>query len=260
MIKPGHLSSPPITEVICGVIFESIRDLDPLVLGLYWETRRREFPNHQLQPPIGDDPAIVVAGLAALRTWLLSNDDTFVIQIQQDRFYLNWRARGQAYPRFSDTSSEQGILSRFLFEFSEFSAFCDKRLGLSPVASRIELAKVDHFIQGEHWSDFRDLSSMLPWLSVFTHFSSSDDPLIALRFTEEIDGGRLAISLDSAMGERSDQTAFKLMKLETRVVRTVSSELRTEYMAANDHLNRVFFAMIPAEQREARFNRHGGVQ
>lgn len=258
MTKHERLSAPPVTEVICGLIFEPIPEIDPLVLGSYWESRRKEFPNHQLQPPISDEASLVLAGLPPIRTWFLSAEDEFVLQIQHDRFYLNWRARGNEYPRFSDHSDRPpGLLSRLMKEFETFSLFCRERIGRAPAPLRIELAKVDHLLQGDHWKDFNDLGVLLPWLRVFARFTTSPDPAVGFRFAEDRDGGKLTVALDTAVGRKPDESTFRLIKLETRVVRVVKEEIRSEFIKANDALNDVFFDMIPKEQRDARFKTRG---
>src|SRR6185436_6912977 len=166
MTTHEKLLAPPVTEVICGLIFEPVPEIDPLVLGTYWEKKRQDFPRHQLHPPISDESSLVITGLPTIRTWLISEDDVFVVQIQNDRFYLNWRARGQEYPLFSDHGNRIGILSRLNSEFSSFARFCKERLGRDVAPNRIELGKVNHFVQGEHWRDFPDLAELLPWLKV----------------------------------------------------------------------------------------------
>jgi uncharacterized protein (TIGR04255 family) len=112
------LSSPPIVEVICGVFFSPLPNFDPVVAGTYWQQRRADFPGHSIHPAAGAPPGLVI-GTPPLRTWLISsNDGPFVIQVQADRFYLNWRRRGDAYPRFS---TEHGLLERTLREFALFT-------------------------------------------------------------------------------------------------------------------------------------------
>ncbi len=254
MTSRETLSAPPINEVICGLTFEALPEIDPLLLGVYWETRRADFPNHQLQPPISDDATpLLLTGLPPIRTWLVSADDVFVLQIQTDRFYLNWRARGKEYPRFSDHEARPGLLTKLLSEFDAFSHFCRTRLGRAPGPLRVELAKVDHLRQGQHWRDFSDLARVIPWLDAFAHFSATPDPAVGLRFLEEREDGRLLISVDTALSRASDGSTYRVLKLETRISRPVTGELHAEFMRSNTILNDVFFAMIPKDQRDIRF-------
>src|SRR5690349_21253827 len=88
------LKNPPIVEVGCGIIFDPIENLDPVSIGSYWHSRRADFPDRQVMHAVGDATRIVVGpGVGPLRTWLISPTGNLVLQIQSDRFYLNWRRR-----------------------------------------------------------------------------------------------------------------------------------------------------------------------
>jgi uncharacterized protein (TIGR04255 family) len=254
MASHEKLKEPPLSEVICGLIFSPL-PIDPLRLGAYWAGRRKDFPRHQLQPALGDDQTLFIGGVPPTRTWFISEDDVFVLQMQHDRFYLNWRARDKAYPRFTDREGHApGLLSRLLDEFGLFSKFCLAEFGSEPKPTKIELAKVDHLVQGQHWKDFEDLTRLLPIVAAFRPLATTSSPIVGTRFNEERDGERLAVSIDTALGQRQDNSVFRLIKIETRTTRVVREEFRTELTTANDVVNDVFFKIIPKEQRDARFN------
>lgn len=235
------LSSPPIVEVICGVFFSPLPNFDPVVAGTYWQQRRADFPGHSIHPAAGAPPGLVI-GTPPLRTWLISsNDGPFVIQVQADRFYLNWRRRGDAYPRFS---TEHGLLERTLREFAMFTDFCQAELGTRPTPTSIELGKIDHLVQGVHWSDKDDLSVLLPSLAPTLSVARATSPEVLLRFREAEDDHSLQVTLASARVESSN-----LIRLEATVVRRSDSELREAFEAANRQANEVFAALVPAEQR-----------
>jgi hypothetical protein len=194
---------------------------------------------------------------------LISDDGAFVMQVQPDRFYLNWRRREPAaeYPRFSDRDGRQGVLSRVLREFTVFAHFCKSTVGIEPIPARIELAKVDLLAEGVHWSGFRDLADLLPWLKPFTAFSRSDDHVFAVRFEEPRAGGKLSVTLGSASNATFFPSSRRAVKLETRVVKAVSgtsAPLQGLFQEANVELNNVFAELIPIEQRERRFNKRLG--
>jgi len=254
-----RLQSPPINEVICGLIFPSISQLDPVFLGTYWEPQREEFPFRQLQPALTDQPSITLGGTPPLRVWLISKDDVFVIQVQHDRFYLNWRARGGAYPRFSDRPEGRGLLSLLLDKFAGFTEFCSRRVGDAPKPTQIELTKVDHLVQGRHWSDFQDLAKMIPWFGDFASFSKlQTNPSVAMRFAEPRENGTLAVSLESAAFVNPEGSISPILKMETRLVADLGGrDLRTAFSVANYELNKVFAKLIPETQRRMRFSGSG---
>jgi len=48
------LAAPPIVEVVCGVFFAPIPELDPVILGKFWHDLRGDYPLHAIQPPVMD--------------------------------------------------------------------------------------------------------------------------------------------------------------------------------------------------------------
>ncbi|MEZ4442922.1 MAG: hypothetical protein R3B72_27755 [Polyangiaceae bacterium] len=75
---------------MCGVHFDAL-ELDGMVLGVYWDRRRDEFPTRHLQPAFSEGPGFVL-GSPPLRAVLVGSDKVHVLQLQHDRFFMNWRA------------------------------------------------------------------------------------------------------------------------------------------------------------------------
>jgi len=246
-----QLARPPIAEVVCGLRFPPVEGLTPLSLGSYWQERKADFPRSQILPGLSDESAITVGGVPKLRTWFLSEDDVFVLQLQEDRFYLNWRARGVQYPRFSD-HGEQGLLTKLCSEFEQFSRFCQGEFGKVPVPTHLELSKIDHFFKGQHWTDFADLVTMIPSLHWLSGFATTPTPALGLRFGEATDAGGLTILLDSAFASGGAEP-LNLIKLETRLVARTIKGMRSDFERANQQVNEVFAAIVPQLERAKRF-------
>lgn len=256
---PGHLEHPPIREVACGVIFEPMAELDPMLVGTYWGPRRSEFPGRQLLPAIAE-PLIVPfpMGMPALRSWLVTKDESFILQIQHDRFYVNWRRRGwqtaaDDYPRFSDHEGKgEGILTRTMDEFRQFQEFCVSAIGRPPTVRKLELSKVDCLVEGQHWTGLADLARMLPWIEPFAGFAETSAPHLALRFTENRAEGQLDVSIASGQVV-SDNKPVRVINLESRVSTAASERIKDDFLRLNAELNKVFVSLIPQEQLVARF-------
>lgn len=259
-VKPlelGHLDEPPIVEVVCGVKFAPVPGLDPIVLGAYWKERAADFPGRQVHEPLRDNNEVVWAVTPLVRFWFVSPSGEFLLQLQHDRFFLNWRRlREGTYPRFSDSDGQSGVLSRMLREFETFGEFCERTVGARPVPVRCELAKIDHFVEGKHWRDLADLAKLLPWLETFAAFSTSDVPGLLVQFTEPREGGSIAVTLRT--GESAGD-ARRVLLLDTRMVRATSPDqhLSEVFTASNLEVNRVFERLVPAPQR-GRFMRPVG--
>jgi uncharacterized protein (TIGR04255 family) len=105
---------PPVVEMAVGVQFRPLDRLRGLALAPLREAWLHDFPFADEQPALG--PSIegeqqlaqqrLQLGLVALppvRQWFLSQAKDKVIQVQQDRLFVNWRAGDElptAYPRY----------------------------------------------------------------------------------------------------------------------------------------------------------------
>ena len=250
-----NLQSPPINEVVCGFIFEPLPELDPVLIGAYWSTRRSDFPGKQIAPPVADPPMSFLGEMPMFRTLLISEGKEFLLQIQPERFYLNWRRRDDEYPRFSDHPGRSvGILSKALVEFGRFQDFCGSHLGKKPTPARLELAKVDCLVEGSHWRDLEDLSRMLPWVRPLTSFAQNPELQLAVRFGEDRATGRLAVSIASGRRQRENRIE-RIVSLESRLSAAVTTNPKDDFARLNAELNGVFASLIPKEERHARFGK-----
>ena len=249
------LAAPPIEEVVCGVMFPPLPGLDTIAAGAYWHERAGDFPNKEIHPGIVP-PNVLRMGLMPQRAWLVSAGQDFLIQVQEDRFYLNWRRRDAEYPRFRDHDGRLGVLSRMLEELDLFSAFCGRMLGASPVPAQVHLAKIDHLVEGKHWNVLPDLASAIPALGVLTQFAQTPMPALALRFDEiREDGAELSVHLDTALRALPGLKAARILKIEQIAARPMGHErdLRSSFEAMNGELNDVFGRLLPRPVRQRLF-------
>lgn len=245
----GHFDDPPIVEVVCGVKFGPVAGLDPIMLGAYWKERAEEYPTREVHEALVDSGPLVLLEAPHVRFWFVSPGGEFLLQLQHDRFFVNWRkVRDGSYPRFNDRDGQSGVLTRALGEFEIFSTFCERNLGVRPAPVRCELSKIDHLLEGRHWRDARDLAELLPWLQSFVGFSTSAAPEVSVQFAEPREGGNLVVTLRSAVTTARKSRA---VVVETRIARqlTPGADLADVFRAANAEVNRVFGHLIPPTQR-----------
>lgn len=250
-----QLTAPPIEEVVCGVVFAPVDELDALVQGVYWDSVSERFPRKQVQPILLDGgPAVVVQTAASIRSWLISEDDDFLLQVQQDRFYMNWRRRGGKYPRFRDHDHERGLCSRALEEFGRFQRFVKERCGVFPEPVRIELQKQDLLIRNTHWSDLSDLASIMPVISTFAQVQTSERVGLHLMMAEPYGEGRTTLQIATRTDSNHVPDAVRLDFQCSAALEDKSIE--EAFRAANTRLNRVFARLFTAEAWP-RFNQEG---
>lgn len=94
----------------------------------------------------------------ASRVWFVGDPPTYLIQIQQNRFVINWRkVKGdEIYPRY-----EKEIRPRFLREWQRFQQFVgEHHLGAISVR-QCEITYVNDILRGEGWSTFAESLTLL---------------------------------------------------------------------------------------------------
>ncbi|HJL17288.1 MAG TPA: TIGR04255 family protein [Sandaracinaceae bacterium LLY-WYZ-13_1] len=250
-----QLKNPPIEEVVCGIVFDPIPQLDPLTIGWFAREVEADFPRRQLQPAIGDSGSVFVGPTPPLRAWLVAEADDLLLQVQHDRFYLNWRARGYEYPRCRDHDGKAGILRRATEEWDRFCAFVRREFDVSPTLRRLELAKIDHLVGGRDWSEQADLPTLLPVLRPLMDLSGSSGTRAAFHLSEASEVGRLTVSVNPPQERpRPDGEVREVVVIESRVTASLSGDdLLAQLQTHNERLNEIFERLIPEEQRRLRF-------
>lgn len=147
--RPVHLPDyrhPPIDEVVIAAQFQPIPDLTESHIRDFWKIVRGEYPIAEHQPrlegPIESSgppepftlqfpsPGIIPP---SQRTWMISEDDDFLIQVQNSRFIQNWRRRQNTYNHFEE------IRDKFWDSFNKFRTFLSSLELPIPVVQQVEL-------------------------------------------------------------------------------------------------------------------------
>ena len=152
---------PPITELGSGIVFRSQTALTSGHLGRFWAQVSNEFPIAEDHAPVGNEWNLSQEGLPLPRVWLIERTKAGVIQLQVNRFYLNWRRQdsGDAYPGFL------GHSERLLMYWREFGEFVRKASDQDLVVENAEVLKVSQIYDGDGWSGFPTVPSLLPVLN-----------------------------------------------------------------------------------------------
>jgi uncharacterized protein (TIGR04255 family) len=179
-------------------------------VGEIWVSLKDRYPKTQDQPPLFNPfvPQAVPFQLAMqsaglFRVWLVSADDTEILQIQGDRVLRNWRRRdGREYPRF------EPLLEKFVEEFTMVDGlvgpFDVQQIEVTYINWISDLTLGDFFIPASV-GGLRDprvtpVRDVFQWSSRYS--VSSDDG-------EEV--GSLSLSCNSARRPTSDPPAEGLM-------------------------------------------------
>jgi uncharacterized protein (TIGR04255 family) len=220
--KLPKFKKPPVVEVVLGVQFQQLSNLQVVHLGLLWERFRSRFPRVEQQLPLphvierkgvevpNAVPTISLLGPAfqVPRLWMISEDNTDLVQFQRDRFIRNWRRyHDQAipYPTYEDHN-------RPAF-FKDFEAFCffvkDQGWG-DLVVDQCEATYINHIRPCGVWTVFGQLDRVFRgWSSSYPSLAGGSADLVSCRVRHEVtdsDGkfvGHLYLELDSAHSVRT---------------------------------------------------------
>jgi len=226
MPSNGHLSlprfdAPPVIETLLSIEFSQIASLGIPHYGLYWDRIRNDFPKYEIKPPLGSQVedfgprrplAIQIQSveLPALRCWFISEDETRLVQIQNDRFIYNWRkeATAETYPHY-----EQSIKPAFIKEFRRFAAFVSSATKSTIEVRQCEVTYVNHFERGREWKSPADVSEIFNCWSIKrdeAFLPAPEDITFQIRYRLPEDSGRLYVALQPALRKRDGEEVLQM--------------------------------------------------
>ena len=169
---PGlpDFKSPPVTEVVLGLQFNSAAGFLTPHLGLVWERFRSEFPHVEEQAPLtpvfeifgqgAQPPQFLNIGFPQMpRVFFINADRSQLLQVQRDRFVHNWRKVGDttaaSYPRF------ERMIETFQSRFGQLEAVF-KTLGLPPIVpNQCEVSYINQIEVGDGRTVFSSMRNLL---------------------------------------------------------------------------------------------------
>jgi uncharacterized protein (TIGR04255 family) len=161
-------ANPPVNEVVCGILFQTLDRLLSPYIGSLWEKYKPEYSDCREVAPLvpviesfgkPPQPGTQYVDVPPLpRTWFIHSSGNGIIQIQRDRFLHNWRKirPNDEYPRYHN------VMSMFRAHLTSFMEFLDaNNLGvITPL--QYELTYINHIMQGEGWGIISDVGKVFP--------------------------------------------------------------------------------------------------
>ncbi len=249
------LKNAPLVEVVIGIDFEDIDWFQTTHFGLYWGSIGDRYPISEDQPPIGSLKIdLHEIGLPPLRrTWFISEDQSTLIQLQSNKFLLNWRRTTDVeYPRFS-------ILKKKFFQelmgFKEFlSGFSEQEFDF--VIKGCELSYINIIDDHEDWGNLENVTKLLPhidwrnanaeFLGVPRQFSWSSE--------FEISDEMVLRTLAKSVARKTSEGKKRAIQLDLNVtglnVERTEDGLSSWFDEAHDTVINGFKDLTPKEARE----------
>ena len=250
---------PPVAEVALGVQFRPLPQLRPLELGALREKWRPEYPIAQEQPPLppateGFAPGLpsvqfVIGSAPQTRLWFVREDQTGLLQLQPDRFVVNWRQASSTtpYPRYPSVRAE------FEQRFDELADYLrDRSLGALEI-TQVEITYINAMTVEANEVGHLDHFLRLCTPSVGHHLGDPEQARIALVFQVPDIGQppvRLYVSLDPAA--RPDGTLATFFTLTVRgAPHDASRESALRFMdAAHEEVVKSFAELTPDSRHD----------
>jgi uncharacterized protein (TIGR04255 family) len=167
----SHLPSfnrPPVVEVVMGVQFQPLKQLQAPHVGVFWQTVRAQYPSCSENPPITPqvedlekpgalkDMRIELASVPPLpRVFFEDVSGQWLIQLQKDRFLHNWRCGAEPadYPRYP------AVREKFFSQWSNFRQFvADNEFGDIRI-TQLEITYLNHIAP---WTDESGIGGVFP--------------------------------------------------------------------------------------------------
>lgn len=161
--------TPPLVEVVCGLGFEHLPQLQEPHFALLWTELTQRYPRLQVQPPLpdlsadGEQTLRVQTRPAVSRFWYDKEGSPWLLQLQQNRLLVNWRLgtvdQAHDYPRFAK------VYARFAKDLETVTAFLGRQ-GWAVKPTAFELEYFGHLPAGPPLLPTPgDVTRVVPWLS-----------------------------------------------------------------------------------------------
>lgn len=248
--------NPPINELIIGAYFDQpVAPLRSEHVGLFWSEVRSEFPRIQQQPEL----ALPVVGTALAyqigftdepypmpRFWLVSENETILIQVQKNAFILNWRKRESEYPHF------ETVKSNFDKYFDIYFSFLKKELKIDPPSIQITELTYSNLVESsEYWRDTNDTQRLIPTISI-------PDPGVPIESKPDFNyltayklASDLILNVAVRSGRKPTEADKAVLVFELRALGTLGAVSKREtdawYDRAHEAVGRCFTAMTNSD-------------
>lgn len=221
-----EFDNPPVSEVALSVEFSPLERWSTNLAFSYGKLLQEDYPKMEVHPALpsqiekfGDDnwqPLQVkfeVVSPDSNRFWFLAEPAVWIIQIQKDRFILNWRkVRGdEKYPRYLAE-----LRPRFAQEWERFQKFIEQQGAGNINVRQCEVTYVNDILRGEGWQTMSDGLELIAPLagdkvSQFLPPPESLSFTAAYLFPEE--QGRLHVSVNHALRQLDSKEVLQMRLL-----------------------------------------------
>ncbi|MCO5144396.1 MAG: TIGR04255 family protein [Oligoflexia bacterium] len=238
-LNTPNFTNPPINEVVFGVTFKNslIKTVD---FGLFYQKIKSHFPLYSDQPPVLLKPPAAQVQFLLPRVWFENEDKTRLVQLQQDKFFFNWR---QLNPPTATYPNFEKLFSEFELHFKTLQAWWSDNFNVMLELKSLELSYINHIDSKSDWSgpnDNHKVFSVLDNSRLGAEFTQTDTFLNSVFYRTDIDSD-IVVSLKH--GQRvPDGLAVAVYDITVREKARAKDDIRDWFTRAHNAIVDVFTA------------------
>lgn len=222
-IRPAlpEFANPPVVETVLGVQFAPLADFSAVHFGLYWQRIRDRYPTSEIQPPLREvteqfdagprqaEPPFELVTVPEVRCWFIDESRTRLIQVQKDRYVLNWRkvVGDEVYPRY------ERLKPAFRDEWQQFCRFLADEKIEAPEVNQCEVTYINHVELGADVKSLGEAEKLIAYWSgrpPGDFLPSPERVTINARYVLPEKRGRLHVLLQPAIRRSDGKPIFQL--------------------------------------------------
>jgi uncharacterized protein (TIGR04255 family) len=254
MASTIHFENPPLEEVVCGVHFAGIKWSD-IHFGLFFAALRGRYQQTRRRPRLAVfDPGVQGVPQVTFLTepelpllWYESQETPFLLQVQNDAFFVNWRRLSGTfpYPHFQTRKEGvQGVWDRFVQEWNTFCEFCKTHALGIPEVLDCHLSYINHMVHGEVWDAPVDLVKWIRLLEGFTEHESLSVFNIELKYKS----GEFPVNINVRPAIRmNDKKKIFILELITTAKLSIERDMSSWFKNAHDTIVQEFLSKTTEE-------------
>jgi uncharacterized protein (TIGR04255 family) len=255
-----HFESPPIDEVVCGLMFDPVNEMLATHLGLLWERYKPDYGivrevaplanQIELAPGVMPESPLSFAEVLPLpRVWFEETNGKGLIQVQRDRFHYNWRRTrpDDAYPHF------EHVVQLFEDKFNIFRSFLRELDARELQIKQFELTYVNQILLPDGLESFSNMGG------VFSDFSwKADEARLRpeamnwrLSFALPKIGGRLHATVRNAQRIQDNQPVLLFDLTARGIGEERSATAMTRWFSdAHSYIVRLFIELTTSKMQQ----------
>ncbi len=256
---------PPISEVVCGVMFSNLAKLLAPHLGLLWECYKPVYSECQELAPLAVQVEGATGALAEFeilevpplpRVWFMEPSGNRLIQVQRERFHHNWRKINSEdeYPR------HKKVVELFHARLETFRNFLTENELGELQFKQFEFTYVNHILAGNGWETVADIGRIFPdflWRSERVRAAGQPEGIFwKTVFSLPEGAGRLHVTVRNAT-RITDNQPILFFELTARGIGKESplDDVRPWFEMAHSQIVRVFDDLVDIEYQRTHWGR-----